>query len=231
MPRQIFAMGGGVLLPDTGNFKLEEYIVRGSGVARPNIGFVPTASGDETGSIARFYDSYGRFDARLSVLTFFRRTPQDLAGYLAGLDVIHVGGGNTRSMLAVWRDWGLDLLLRDAYERGTLLCGSSAGSICWFAEGVTDSIAGELTTMSGLGILPGSNCPHYDGEKDRRPAYHRLVESGEIGDGIACDDGAGLHYIDGMLHAVASARPDSRAYRVARENGRAVETQLEVLQL
>jgi dipeptidase E len=231
MTRQILAMGGGVLLPDTGNFKLEEYILRSSGAARPRVCFVPTASGDEPGSVARFYDSYGRFDARLSVLTFFRRTPQDIAAFLAGVDIVHVGGGNTRSMLAVWRDWGLEPLLRQAYERGVLLCGSSAGSICWFAEGVTDSVAGDLQPMEGLGLLPGSNCPHYDGEKERRPAYHRLVREGGIGPGLACDDGAGLHFVDGKLHAIVSARPGARAYRVTCENGAACETPLDVVEL
>jgi peptidase E len=224
-------MGGGVLLPDTGNFKLEEYIVSCSGVSRPRICFVPTASGDDAGSIARFYDSYARFDARLSVLTFFRRTPPDLAAFLEDVDIVHVGGGNTRSMLAVWSDWGLDVLLRQAYQRGVLLCGSSAGSICWFAEGVTDSIAGELTAMPGLGLIAGSNCPHYDGEKERRPAYQRLVAEGRIGPGLACDDGAGLHYVDGRLQAVPSARPAARAYRIERENDAVRETPLEVLAL
>jgi dipeptidase E len=216
MPKQIFAMGG-LLAPDTGNLKLEEYILASSGVAKPRVCFVSTASGDEPAHVARFYESYGNFDARLAVLRFFARTPPDLRAFLFDFDVVHVGGGNTRSMLAVWRDWGFDVVLREAYERGILLCGSSAGSICWFEGGVTDSIAGDLTAMAGLGFLPGSNCPHYDGEAERRPAYQRLVQEGKLADGIACDDGVGLHFVDGRLTKIVSARPNARAYRVVRD--------------
>lgn len=217
MPKQIFAMGGGVLASDTGNFKLEEYILAASGATKPRVCFVPTASGDDPIYISRFFESYGRFDVQPSVLRFFSRTPSDLREFLFGFDIVHVGGGNTRSMLAVWRDWGFDTVLREAYERGILLCGSSAGSICWFEGGVTDSIAGELTAMNGLGFLPGSNCPHYDGEPERRPTYQRLVREGKLGDGIACDDGVGLHFVDGRLTKIASARPNARAYRVVKD--------------
>ena len=231
MAEQIIAMGGGVLLPDTGNFKLEEYIVAAAGKPQPKILFVPTASGDDAGSIARFYESYSRFGVTLTVLSFFRRPPRNFRDLVLAHDIVHVGGGNTRSMLAVWRDWGMDAALREAYAAGVVLCGSSAGSICWFEEGVTDSLAGDLTRMACLGFLPGSNCPHYDGERDRRPAYHRLVSGGEIGDGIACDDGVGLHFVGGALRAAISARPGARAYRVARDGAGAVEAPLEVLQL
>ena len=127
-------------------------------------------------------------------------------------------------MLAVWRAWGFADLLREAYERGTLLCGSSAGAICWFQQGVTDSIAGELTALDCLGFLPGSYCPHYDGEKDRRPTYQRLVGEGRIAGGIACDDGAGAHFVDGRLERIVSARPNARGYRVERDGDGARET-------
>lgn len=222
---------GGMLVPETGNFKLEEYILAASGVPKPRVCFVPTASGDDSIYVSRFFETYSRFNVALSVLRFFARTPADLRAYLFGFDVVHVGGGNTRSMLAVWRDWGFDTVLREAYEHGIVLCGSSAGSICWFEGGVTDSVAGDLTALDGLGFLPGSNCPHYDGEAERRPSYQRLVLEGTLGDGIACDDGAGLHFVDGKLAKVASARPDARAYRVVREADAVHETPLEVLAL
>jgi peptidase E len=150
-----------------------------------------------------------------------------LRAFVADSDVLLVGGGNTRSMLAVWREWSFVDVLREAYERGTVLCGSSAGAICWFEAGVTDSIAGDLTPLTCLGFLAGSNCPHYDGEKDRRPVYHRLVREGRIGDGIACDDGAGLHFVDEKLERVVSARPNARAYRVERIGDGVRETPLE----
>jgi peptidase E len=228
---QIVAIGGGVLVPETGNVALERYILDACGKEKPRVCFVPTASGEDALYIGRFYEAYGRFGASLDVLRFFRRTPADLRDYLFAFDVVHVGGGNTRSMLAVWRHWGFDAVLREAWERGIVLCGSSAGSICWFDWGLTDSVAGDLTAMECLGFLAGSNCPHYDGEKERRPTYERLVGSGELVPGIACDDGAGLHYRGRTLERAIASRPGARAYRVERGPAGAVETPLEPMML
>jgi peptidase E len=164
-------------------------------------------------------------------LRFFRRTPADLREHIRSFDIVVVGGGNTRSMLAVWRDWEFAAVLREAYEAGTILCGWSAGSICWFEHGVTDSIAGPLTAMPALGFLAGSNCPHYDGEKERRPAYHRLVAEGAMPAGYGCDDGAALHFAGERLNAVISARPGAFAYHVERDGRQAVERRLDALLL
>jgi dipeptidase E len=224
--RQIIAIGGGVFAPDTGNRALERYILDVSGKPRPRVLFVGTASGDDLSHIARFYESYAALDCTPSHLTFLKRTPPDLRALVFAHDVVHVGGGNTRSMLAIWREWEFDTILRGALEQGVLLCGSSAGSICWFEEGVTDSIAGDLTRMSGLGFLGGSNCPHYDGEPARRPAYQRMVAAGVIGAGYAADDGVGLHFVDGALHAIVNSRPNATAYRVERDGDAARETRL-----
>jgi peptidase E len=228
---QIVAVGGAVLVPETGNVALERYILDACGAPKPRVAFVPTASGDDPAYVARFYETYGRLGASLDVLRFFRRTPEDLRAYLFEFDVVHVGGGNTRSMLAVWRHWGFDAILREAWQRGILLCGSSAGSICWFERGLTDSVAGELTAMEGLGFLGGSNCPHYDGEKERRPAYRRFVETGLISEGIACDDGAGLHYRGTDLVRAVAAREGARAYRVVRAPSGVRETPLDMEKL
>jgi len=225
--RRIIGIGGAVLAPESGNFKLERYILDLSGAARPRVVFVPTASGDDVGYVARFYEAYARFGVELDVLRFFRRTPEDLREFLFGFDVVHVGGGNTRSMLAVWRHWGFDAVVKEAWERGILLCGSSAGSICWFEQGLTDSVAGDLTPMEGLGLLPGSNCPHYDGEANRRPAYRKLVADGTLAGGLACDDGAGVQFADGALQRVIASRPNARAYRVERIDGSVRETPLD----
>lgn len=224
--RQIVAIGGGVLVPATGNFKLERYILEATGKSSPRVCLVPTASGDDRSYVVRFYQSYARFGIDLDVLRFFARTPDDLRAYLFAFDVVHVGGGNTRSMLAVWRHWGFDAVLREAWERGIVLTGSSAGSICWFDSGVTDSVAGEFTTTNALGFLPGSNCPHYDGEAERRPAYQRMVATQALVPGLACDDGTGVHFIGETLHEAISARPNARAYRVERDGGIARETAL-----
>lgn len=207
------------------------YVLEASGKPKPRACFVPTASGESLPVIGVFYETYARFGLELDVLHFFRRTPQDLRAYLFAFDVVHVGGGNTRSMLAVWKHWGFDAVVREAWERGIVLCGSSAGSICWFEEGLTDSVAGDLLPMEGLGFLRGSNCPHYDGEKDRRPSYQRLVASGAMRAGIACDDGVALHYKDDSLHAIVSARPPARAYRVEQADGALKETPLDALPL
>ncbi len=229
--RRIVGIGGAVLAPDNGNFKLERYILDACGSARPRVLFVPTASGDDVGYVARFFESYARFGVELDVLRFFRRTPADLREFVFGFDVVHVGGGNTRSMLAVWRHWGFDAVVREAWQRGILLCGSSAGSLCWFEQGLTDSVAGDLTPMQGLGLLPGSNCPHYDGEAERRPAYRRLVGDGTLVPGFACDDGAGLHFVGETLARVVSSRPNARAYRVERAGDAGRETPLEAFAL
>ena len=230
--RQIIAMGGGVLAPDSGYFELERYVVEASGVQRPRIAYVGTASGDDPSHHTRFYEAYGHFDVHLATLTFFRRTPADLHAFVRDFDILHIGGGNTRSMLAVWREWKFDEVLREAYRRGVVLCGSSAGSICWFEAGITDSVAGDLLPLECLGFLGGSNCPHYDGEKDRRPAYQRLVREGRIAAGIGCDDGVALHFVDEKLERIVSSRENARAYRVEREAaGVAVETPLDVVAL
>ncbi len=231
MKRQIIAIGGGVLAPDSGNFKLERYIIEASGAKRPRICYVSTASGDDAGHVTRFYESYGRFDVSLATLPFFRRTPADLRAFVRDFDVLHVGGGNSRSMLAVWREWGFVDVVREAYERGVLLCGSSAGAICWFEAGVTDSIAGELAPLSCLGFLKGSYCPHYDAEKERRPSYHRLLLEDRIPAGIACDDGVGAHFVDERLEAVVSSRENNGAYRVDMVLGAVREAPLEIKRL
>ena len=192
---------------------------------------MPTASGDDPAYIANFFGTYGGLGVQAGVLRFFRRTPADLRDYLFGFDVVHVGGGNTRSMLATWRHWGFDTVLREAWERGIVLCGSSAGSICWFEAGVTDSVAGDLTAMPALGFLGGSHCPHYDGEKERRPFYEGAVGSGVIPGGLACDDGAAAHFVGTVLHAAISARPAANVHRVERAGERAATSILEALRL
>ena len=133
-------------------------------------------------------------------------------------------------MLAVWRLHGFDRALRTALSTGTVLAGLSAGSICWFQSGVTDSFGTELKAMSCLGFLEGSNCPHYDGEEQRRPSYHRLVQAGMAG-GYAADDGVGLHFVDGQLHKVVSSRHDAKAYRVELSGGKVSERPLDAVRL
>jgi dipeptidase E len=225
--KQIVAIGGGGFMAEPYNPLLDRYIVEQSGKDRPAVCYVPTASGDSIVGIADFFAAYTQLACRPSFLPLFRQTIADLGAHLLAQDVIYVGGGNTRNMLALWRLWGLDAVFREAYQRGILLCGVSAGSVCWFQEGVTDSWAGDLRPLECLGLLEGSNCPHYNAEPGRRPAYQRLVGSGAMLPGYAADDGVALHYRDGALHKIASAKPGAKAYRVERSDGAAKEIVIE----
>ncbi len=211
--RQIIALGGGGFGVDATNLVLDRYILAQARVSDPAVAFVPTASGESDNYIVRFYAAYLGLPCRPSHLAFFRRTP-DLRSYLLAQDVIYVGGGNTKSMLAVWREWGVPDLLREAWDSGIVLAGISAGAICWFEQGITDSFADQLRVIGCLGFLPGSCCPHYSGEAERRPSFHRLLREGEIAPGFAIDDGAAIHYRDDQIHRVIASRVGASAYRV-----------------
>ena len=226
MAKQIVAIGGGGLSVEPDGLLLEKYILGLTDAASPKICYMGTARGDEQMGIDRFYDAVGRLACTPTHLALYKPSTNDLAGLLLAQDIIYIGGGSTKNLLALWRDWGVDAIMRDAYERGIILCGVSAGSICWFGQGTTDSFFGPLTAIRCLGFLSGSNSPHYDGEPERRPIYHRLIASGAIEDGYAADDGVGLHFIDGILHAAISSRPDACAYRVERNGNDAIETAL-----
>lgn len=226
MKRQIIAMGGAALPPELDNLRLVEYFLRQTGKKRPKVCFIGTAGGDSENHRLRFYAGFGQFECVPSHLPLFARTPRDLASFVLEHDGIFVGGGNVRSMLAVWRDWGLDAHLRAAWERGIVLGGVSAGANCWFEHCVTDSIAGPLTPLPCLGWLAGSFCPHYDGEPLRRPSFRRFVARGTLPGGVAADDGAALHYVEEQLLRAVSSLPRARAWRV-RKSGRAfLETAL-----
>lgn len=224
-------MGGAALPPELDNLLLIDYFLRQTGRRKPRVCFIGTAHGDAEAGRLRFYAGFSRFSCAPSHLPLFARTPRDLESFVLEHDAIYVGGGNTRSMLAVWRDWGLDQYLRKAWEHGVVLGGVSAGSICWFEQGITDSVAGALTVLDCLGFLPGSNCPHYDSEPLRRPTFRKLVARGKIMDGVAADDGAALHYVDGkLLRAIGnSSRP--KTWRVRQSGRAAIETRIPTTRL
>jgi len=202
------------------NLLLDEFVLTQARAARPRVCFVPTASGDSDGYVARFYRAFSALDCRPADLQLFNRSILDLESFVLMQDVIYVGGGNTASLLAVWRAHGLDHILRRAWQEGIVLCGLSAGMNCWFNESVTDSFGfSQLAPLrDGLGILPGSCCPHYDGEKERRPTFRRLVASGELADGWAADDGAALVFHGESLSEVVTSRSSGAAYRVERSD-------------
>lgn len=222
---QVIAIGGGGFGAGPENLAIDRYILAQARDIDPAIAFLPTASADADPYIVAFYAAYTGLGCRPSHLPLFRRTP-DLRAYLLAQDIIYVGGGNTKSMLAVWREWGVPELLREACDAGTVLAGISAGAICWFEEGLTDSYADGLHPLPGLGFLPGSCCPHYDGEPERRPTYHELLGRGEIAPGIAIDDGVAVHFIETDVHRVVGVRPGAAAYRVALVEGAVKEESL-----
>ena len=141
--------------------------------------------------------------------------------------IIPIGGGNTKSLLAVWRDWGVAEILREAWQSGIVLTGVSAGAICWFEQGLTDSFSDGLRPLDCLGFLPGSCCPHYDGEAQRRPSYHRLLAAGEISAGVAIEDWTGVHYIGTEIHKVIASKRGARAYSMRAVYGSIQEVPLQ----
>jgi peptidase E len=216
---------GGAGSTDAETRRLIEYVVGLAGKPAPRICFVPTAVGDDASSIVRIYDRLPE-TARASYLPFFPWPPEDLRDFALSQDVIFVSGGNTANMLAIWRVHGFDQVLREAWEAGVVLTGWSAGMICWFEAGVTDSFGPQLEGMrDGLGFLAGSACPHYDGEELRRPVYTKLVAEG-FPTGVAADDGVGLHYTGTELAEVVSVREGAGAYRVGPDGEMPLEARL-----
>lgn len=213
------------------NLALDRYILEQTFEPEPRACFLGTASGDDDGYVLRFYQAFSSLGARPTSLSLFRPHTADLRSFLLEQHVIYVGGGNTRSMLALWREWGIDAILREAWEKEIVLAGLSAGAICWFEEGISDYLPGEMNRVEGLGLLPGSHAPHYDGEAARRPAYRELIASGRIAPGIAADDGVALHYVGTELRAVLSSRSTAWAWSVSRQADRAVEERIEPVRL
>src|SRR5262245_21415528 len=228
--RQVIALGGGGFLMEPDNPALDLYVLRQARAAQPAVTFLGTARGDADANLVKFYRAFARHDCRPSHLPLFERTPR-LRDHLLRQDVIYVGGGNTKSMLAVWRDWGLPALLQEAWEEGAVLAGVSAGAICWFQQGLTDSWAEKLVALECLGFLGGCCCPHYDGDPERRPAYHDGLLKGEMLPGVAIDDYAAMHLVEGESHRVVASRPLARAYRVRVREGAVEEEPLETVDL
>ena len=224
--RHIVALGGGGFSDEPDNLLLDDYILSLIGKSIPKVCFVPTASGDSPGYVARFRTSFPLERGEAVLLALFQRTIEDLRTFVLSQDVVYVGGGNTVNMLAVWRAHGLDTILREAWEAGVILCGTSAGALCWFESGTTDSMGGGLAPLhDGLGFLPGSFCPHYNSELEQQPTYRKFVADGLPG-GYAADDGVGLHFRGTQLVEAVSARSGARAFHVEQVNGMSVETPL-----
>ena len=215
--KQIIAIGGGGFGRNPNQRIIEKYIIDQSSESRPNVLFIPTASAEDKSYTVNFYSCFNGLDCNPSHLNLFQRTPR-IEGLINKADIIYVGGGNTKSMLAVWKEWKLDKLLFKAYNEGTVLAGVSAGAICWFDTGITDSWASNLNYIDCLGILPGSCCPHYDSEKDRRPSVHKFIEDEKIKSVYAIEDGAAIHFVDDAPYKNISFFKNSKVFFVDKQN-------------
>lgn len=209
---------------------IDRFIAELTGRDRPKVCFISTPSGDSVEMIDKFYAAFEPLGCQLAHLAFFRRpfraslTLANFAEPLLTQDAIFVGGGNTKSALAVWREWGLDQVLAEAWRRGILLAGMSAGALCWFDEGLTDSYWGAgLKPLRCLGLLSGGCCVHYSGEPERRVRLHAEVSGGVSGPRVAIDDGAAILYSNAEVREVVSWRPGATAYQVVAELGTVVE--------
>lgn len=222
--RQIVAYGGGGFSMESGNPLLDDYVLGMTGATEPRVCFLPTASGDADHYLVRFYNAF-RERAKPSHVSLFRRERgvSDVRTHLLSQDLIYVGGGSLLSLLGVWHAHGIDSMLREAWEAGVVLCGLSAGSLCWFAEAVS-GYHDEVNRVDGLGLLSHSNAVHY-ADGDRRAAFHKHLLDG-MPAGYAAEDGAALRFVGDELVEVVSSRPEARAYRLERRGSLVVETRL-----
>ena len=227
MKKHVLAMGGGGFTSKPENLKLDEYLLSLSNKKNPKVCFIPTASGDDESYTRCFYSAYKKLECETSHLSLFSPPEGDLRDFVMEKDIFYVGGGNTRNLLVLWKEWGLDQHLYEAWCNGAIMAGLSAGSICWFKQGLTDSKTGKLLPLECLGFLEGSNCPHFDTEKERRPSYHDAILDGLMIDGIACDDGVAAHFRDGKLKCCVSSIASSKAYSIKNINGKINESIIE----
>jgi aminopeptidase N len=229
--RQVIAIGGGGFGRTHASNLIEQYILdQASTKSSPNICFIPTATGDLDPYVVNFYSVFSKLDCTPSHISFFKRTI-DLEEHIANQDIIFVGGGNTKSMLAVWREWNLDKILKIAYERGAVMSGVSAGAICWFDQGLTDSWADELKIMPCMNFISGNCAPHYDEEPERRPATKKLLEENIIDSMYGIEGGAALHFIDEAPKYTVRFSQNKNAYNVTLQDSIVAEDPFEIREL
>lgn len=227
--QQIVVLGGGGFSEEPENPLLDDYILSLAPTPTPRICFLPTASGDADGYVEKFLNAFPRARAEASCLSLFRREITDPRQHLLNQDVIYVGGGSTLNLLAVWQAHGLDRVVREAWQRGVILAGISAGMNCCFEACLTDSFGGDLRPLRrGLGFISGSACPHYDSDPSAARIFRKFIADGSLPGGFAADNGAALHFLGlgSDLHAAVASRPSAGAYRVAVEDGAVTEKQI-----
>jgi len=220
--RNIIAIGGGGFGANPGQGIIEEYILKQTKKKKPNICFIPTATGDNEAYKVNYYATFSKLQCNPTHLDFFKRTP-DLNELISTQDAIFVGGGNTKSMLAVWKEWRLDKLLKKAYKQGTVMSGVSAGAICWFENGITDSWAADLKIMPCMNFIKGTCCPHYDEEPQRKPAVKKLILANKVKNIFAVDGGVALHIKNEKNFKSVVFRKDKNSYEVSSNKGNIIE--------
>ena len=223
--KQIISIGGGGFGRSLGELRIEKYIINQSKSKNPKICFIPTATGDDNGYINNFYRAFNSLACIPSDISFFKRTI-DLRKHILDQDIIFVGGGNTKSMLAVWREWGLDVILKEAYDEGVIMSGVSAGAICWFEQGITDSWSHDLAIMDCLGFVNGTCCPHYDEEPNRRPFVSQALKNKSIDSCISIEGFNALHLVDDSPKYSVAFKDNNDTYNVVLKNGEVSEDQI-----
>jgi dipeptidase E len=222
--RKILIAGGGF------GTSFIRYMATLTGKPRPKLLYLPTASADSPSGSLSWYESCAPLNVEASVQNSFIASTRQTQGWdevLLSVDGIVCSGGNTLNQQAIWKAQGIDQVLRQAWDRGIVLGGASAGSLCWFEEGTTDSRPKELSTVQCLGFLKGSHSPHYDREPGRRPLYQKLISSGQMKPGYACDNDAGIYFEDNEVKRVVNTRPEAKVYYVSAVGGKAVEKLME----
>lgn len=218
----IIAIGGGGFGRTPESPVIEKYIIKQTKKKNPKISFFPTASAENEKYIENYYKAFSMLPCEPMHVSLFSRT-EDVKKIIDESDVIYVGGGNTKSMLAVFKEWNISNLLIRANQKGKILAGVSAGMICWYEKGVTDSWSDELKIIDCLNILPGCSCPHYDGEEDRRPSVHKFILENNINSCLAVEDGAAVHYKNNSIYRCISFYNNKNVYTVKKSDAKIIE--------
>ncbi len=215
--KNIVAIGGGGFGRSLGSLEIEKYIISLINKKNPKICFIPTASGDSTLYKLNFYRAFSKLDCITSHIDFFSRT-ENLEEKVLNQDIIYVGGGNTKSMLAVWKEWNLQNILKIAYEKGIIMSGVSAGAICWFDKGITDSFANELKIIDCLGLVDGIACPHFDEEKEREPYVNDVINREIIESCICIEGNCALHIKNDFEYYSIDFGKGKKCFKVSKKN-------------
>jgi dipeptidase E len=224
MNTHILAMGGGGWCgPKGGPSPMLKYFLKLTGKQFPKVCLIPTATGDRAETVHEWTYAINRLGAHPNFLSLYHIPSRDIESFVMDFDAIYVSGGNTKNLLALWREWDLDTILKKAWKRGVVLGGASAGGICWFEQGSTDSWPNEYNPLDAMGWLTGSFCPHFTGEKGRRESYLAMVADGRLKDGYGVTDRAALHYVNGRLKAAVGEWEEAAVFRIRRTGKGAIK--------